>query len=335
MKKNYIFYCVCLIHIIFSACKVPNSISQYNDKEVWQNIHYNINENILQTDTAFLMVSNRIFDANKKAFAEENIDTHSVHYLYISKSDTVWNVHEIKTLEEGIKRMPNKNWVLYTEGMGKIFTNNMERAYLMSNTYHVNVILFDYASINSQLSILKNYYFSYHNAVNSAKQYYHFLKNIQQLKESTSLFANKKVSIFLHSMGNLVFQKMIKNQAMASELNRIKFIDNIIFNAADVNRKNHNRWIGNIEFAKNIIINYNTSDTKLMMAMLISGNRKMGSKPLRPYARNADYTNLHKEVGNNHSYFLNIPNRTFRMNEKVKIYFEKILNGQALKEKDF
>lgn len=108
------------------------------------------------------------------------------------------------------------------------------------------------------------------------------------------------------------------------------FIDNVIFNAACVNRKNHHRWIHQIDFAKTIFINYNPDDRKLGGAMLISGNRKLGSKPKHPFDRTAHYMNFHDAVGNNHSYFLNIPGRTFVMSESIRDYYQHLLQGKAL-----
>lgn len=340
--EGFIYFCnimykyriICLMFCILlwlSACKLPASISKQNDSSTWKKIQYKTNGEILLSDTAFLMVSNRHFFENDTVFANEETDTSQRHLLYVSKVNEAWQVREIQSLEEGIGLFPKKNWVLYTEGMGKTFTGNIERAYLMTTTYDVNVILFDYASINRSLSVIKNFDFSLQNSNKSYRQYARFLQEIETLQSTTDLFKQTDISIFSHSMGNLMFRKMMLEKAFEPKSKKV-FIKNIIFNAPCVNRKNHHRWMTKIHFAKNIYVNFNKSDYKLNGAMLLSGNRKLGSKPKYPFAINVHYMDFHAAVGKTHNYFLNIPARTFVMSKSIQNYFFQILNGMKFEE---
>lgn len=311
------------------ACKAKNKASWLSEVTVWDKIIYSTDAPVIKGDTAFLMVSNRHFTAGIKKFAGEQTDTGQQHILYICKRSDTTYVQEINSLSAGIALFTKRNWVLYTEGMGKTFTGNLQRATLMQATYHVNVILFDYASINSKLGGRKNYYFSFNNSLNSYIQYTHFLKEIQTIKNTTRLFEQVNISLFLHSMGNLMFRRMML-EGLFTTFSHQKFIDNIIFNAACVNRKNHHRWISKIDFAKQIYVHYNKADQRLAGAMLISGNRKLGSKPKLPFERHVHYMDFHEAVGKNHSYFLNIPGRSYTMSAAIKNYFMRVLNGENI-----
>jgi hypothetical protein len=317
------------------ACKAKNLTSWQYPLSPWDKIVYCRDAQIMKSDTAFLMVSNRHFTSGVKNFAAEQTDTGQQHLLYISQRQDTTFVYDINSLSAGISLFSKKNWVLYTEGMGKTFTGNLQRASLMSTTYNVNVILFDYASINNELGGRKNYYFSLQNSLNSYLQYTRFLKEIQTIKNNTLLFEHVSINVFLHSMGNLMFRRMML-EGLSSTFNHQKFIDNIIFNAACVNRKNHHRWISKIDFASNIYVHFNKADRKLGGAMLISGNRKLGSKPKSTFGRHIHYMDFHEAVGNNHSYFLNIPGRSFVMSAAIQNYYRRILHGENIPfEKEF
>jgi len=192
-----------------NACISKKKILPVAHNSLWQMIRYNKGSEIMALDTAFLMVSNRHFMTEQVQFADEQTDTTQQHILYIGRKNNFIYVYELNSLQEGIALFPKKNWVLYTEGMGKTFTGNIERATLMTKTYDVQVILFDYASINSTLGGKKNFDFSMQNALASSHQYTQFLKEISTIHQQTTLFEGVHISLFLHSMGNLMFRKMM------------------------------------------------------------------------------------------------------------------------------
>ncbi len=294
----------------------------------WENIKYHAVEHVALTDTCFIMVSNRHIDAKKLNFADEFSDTTQTHILFVTKRDSIWHIYELETLEQACSMMPSRDWVLYAEGMGKLFTGNLQRGNLMQAMYQVNVILFDYASINSQLGLLKNFKFSLHNAEKSAHQYYHFLCEVKKIQQQTTFFKHKHLSIFLHSMGNI----LLKNMMLAKyfDTHQMPIVDNLILNAACINRKNHHAWLAHPEFAKRVFVHFNQADNKLFGAMLLSGNRKLGSKPIRPFATGVNYINFHAVVGKTHNYFLNIPERTFRLSPLLYNYLSTILHGNSI-----
>lgn len=313
--------------MLFTACKTPSSILMHNSEETWGHVKYD-RENTI-SDTAFLMFSNRHFTEGTLRFADNQTDTSQSHLLYICKKNNLWHVQEINSLAEGIAKFPQKNWVLYTEGMGKIFTSNIERAYLMSGQYDVNVILFDYASIMDEKGVGRNYRFARTNSAASHKQYARFLAEIAHIKYSTHYFDNVSISIFVHSLGNAMFRKMMMEKEHIA-FGHKKFIDNVILNASCVSRKNHHRWVGAIDFAKRVYINFNRQDRNLNGATFLTLRRMLGCKPKYPFAKNAMYIDFNEAVGKEHSYFLNFPFRHFVLPGGVVSYFSSVLNGQYL-----
>lgn len=321
-------YLVVLFAIwILNACKSNKSLLQYNEQHVWQQMHYTKAYPTSHYDTAFIIVSNRIIDSLHYNFAFEYCDTSQLHYLYVGKKNNEWQVHEQPDLIKCMQLLPQRDWILYTEGMGKIFTNNLERAYLMANTYQLNVILFDYPSITTTKSMIKNFRFSMHNAISAATQWDEVLNTLYDIHTTKQFFQKNSLSLFFHSMGNLTLKEW------AQHFNRKypqPFVNNLILNAACVNQKKHTQWLSNIYFAKNIYIHYNKADYKLKGASFLTFNRKLGTKPTFETNHNIHYINFNEEVGKTHNYFLNIPGRDFKMNEKLTHYFFDILHGMPL-----
>lgn len=323
------------IHIIFIfisvwfvvACKSNKSLLQYNTPQVWQHLIYTKATPTTHYDTAFIVVSNRIVDSLQQNFALEYSDTAHLHYLYVGKKNNKWYVHEQPDLNTCMQFLPQKDWLLYTEGMGKIFTNNIERAYLMATTYQLNVILFDYPSITTTKSMISNFHFSMHNAINAAAQWDEVLNTLYDLYSGKQFFTKNSLSLFFHSMGNLTIKEWAQHITRKYPQ---PFVNNLILNAACVNQKNHTQWLSNISFAKNIYIHYNKADYKLRGASFLTLNRKLGTKPSFKNTENIHYINFHDEVDKTHNYFLNIPGRNFTLNEKLKQYYFDILHGVPL-----
>lgn len=259
-------------------------------------------------------------------FASEEINTSHLHYFLIQQSGKGWNLFEINNLAEGVAQMPKRDWVVYSEGMGKLFTGNIERAHLMLQTYGVNVILFDYASIHSDYSIVKNFNYSLSNSKKSYRQYANVLQEVAGMKSKGS-FASYKVSVFLHSMGNLMLREIMNDKTLP-EIPR--FAQNLILNAACVPQRHHKEWIEKIDFAQHILVHYNKADYKLRGAQWLTGNYKLGTRPKQPQSAKVSYINFHDAVGKTHNYFLWIPGRDNPLSPSIKNHFKAALHGEQI-----
>ncbi len=323
MRRFLILLCITV------SLSAHAQLSYYNSDAYWANfcLQANFTRPAL-TDTCLVFVSNRHLHKDSLRFVDEFVDTAGLKYFVLQKQAGKWNVFQVPTLTDAMRLLPEKrDIVVYAEGMGKIFTSNVERALLMRSQYNVNVVMFDYASINTTYRPSRNFRFARTNARLSAPHYFRLLRQIQQARrEREDWVEHIKVSTFCHSMGNIIFMEMMKHQPYDS-LNNEPFIDNVVLNAACVPAKGHKDWVERIHFANKIYINYNRSDWQLKGAHLLTFARQLGEKPKRRKAVNANYVNFHGQGGRQHSYFLNFPWNDYRMTPEMKDYFAELFGG--------
>lgn len=286
----------------------------------------------INSDTCLVFVSNRHIHPDSLRFVDEFLDTASLKYFFLEKTGGKWNVYQAATLGEAMEHLPRgKDIVVYAEGMGKTFTANVARAHLMAAQYHVNVVMFDYASTNSTYKPSKNFKFARTNAKLSAGQYLALLKELQQAKMSDAPWIQgTKLTTFYHSMGNIILEQMIRHHDISS-INTIPFVDNLVINAACVPQKRHAQWVQQIGFAKQVYVHYNRMDLQLKGAHLLMMKKQLGEKvKKRARAENAVYVNFHDMVGWRHSYFMNFPYNEFKLSAAMVAYFSRILNGHGI-----
>ncbi|AWO01260.1 hypothetical protein DLD77_05915 [Chitinophaga alhagiae] len=317
-----------------TVAQAQNGAAPYNSNEHWQ--EFLLQPETLkpqtQSDTCLVFVSNRYIHPDSLRFADEHLDTTSLKYFFLQKTGGKWNVYQAPSLGEAMEHMPRgKDIVVYAEGMGKIFTANVVRAKLMAAQYKVNVIMFDYASINNSYKPSKNFKFARHNARLSAGQYLQLMRQLQQAKTAGAPWIEgARLTTFYHSMGNIILEEMVQHQHI-SGLNNTPFIDNLVINAACVPQKGHAEWVEKINFAKQVYIHYNRSDLQLKGAHLLMLKKQLGEKVKKRHrASNAVYVNFHNMVGWQHSYFMNFPKNEFRLTPAMVAYFSRIFNGQEV-----
>lgn len=278
-------------------------------------------------DTSFVMVTNRPFQKENPCLGADACDTTQLTYLYIVQRGGKRLIRQYSHLDELMHSLPRNNWVIYTEGMGKTFAGNVERGLLMQQIYHVNVLLFDYASIHPQLNLWKNYQFSVHNSFQSYRQYISVLHEIARIQQTTDFFSKLRLTLFFHSMGNIMLREILRHHS--EETASFPKVNNLILNAACVPRQQHSKWLSQVSFAERVYVNYNPSDKKLKGAWFMSLNRKLGCKPGLPDSSQVTYINFKPVVQQTHNYFLNIPERSFRLSSELYQYFSIVLNGHA------
>lgn len=317
------------------ACTAQAQLSNYNSQAYWSQFALQAgHQQPSGSDTALVFVTNRFIHPDSLRFVDEFIDTSALKYFYLEKLHGTWKVYPEPTLAEAMAHMPaRRDIVIYAEGMGKIFTSNVERAQLMSTQYGVNVVMFDYASINTQYKPSKNFRFARQNARLSARQYRELLTAIKAARNNNEPWIqDASVSTFYHSMGNIILEQMMKAEtAGITGDGEQPFVDNVIINAACVPMKRHARWVEKIRFAKNIYIHYNKRDLQLKGAHLLTFKRQLGEKVTRrQMAANARYVNFLEAARWQHSYFMNFPYNEYRLNPAMVAYFSRLFNGQGV-----
>jgi hypothetical protein len=136
----------------------------YNTPAFWSKlkVETKLESRYTKPDTAIIVVSNRATQDDKLRFMSEERDGKQLRYYYVYVRNGTWHVLPVQALKDAIQLMPerNRNWVVYTEGMGKLFTTDIYRGLSLAGQYGVNVILLDYPSITTTKSLMGNYFFA-------------------------------------------------------------------------------------------------------------------------------------------------------------------------------
>lgn len=305
----------------------------FNSEQWWGRLVYEQQpawKSIQQTDTAIIVVTNRHKTSDKLRFMSEDTGNGALMYYYIYAYKGQWHALETKNLQEAIQYLPdvNKDLVVYTEGMGKLFTTELYRGMMMASQYDVNVIMLDYPSITTTLKMYENYKFSINNAREAYKYHLPVLEEIKALRKANKL-GKGHISLFFHSMGNYLIREIFTNHKEAG-INDTKWVDNLILNSACVPANDHTDWLVNAKFARNIYIQYNPDDRVLKLASLPSFTTQLGNDPGNPQVKNANYVNFNKLIDDDHSYFLTLEGRK-AVKPIVWEYYNTILHGDKVK----
>ena len=226
---------IALILLILVTHNCSGQGYSFNTEEWWNRLAYEEQATISDLsaiDTSIVVVSNRYKTEDKLRFMSEERGDGALLYFFVYAYQGQWHILKKNNLQAAIELVPNKNkdWVVYTEGMGKIFTSELNRGMMMSSQYDVNVIMLDYPSITTTKNNLGNYLFSIKNARYAYHDHVPVLEQIKRMKSEGQL-GNGKLSLFFHSMGNYLLRQTVKNKAL-HKINDSKWADNIKLNSS-------------------------------------------------------------------------------------------------------
>jgi hypothetical protein len=193
------------------------------------------------------------------------------------------------------------DFVVYTEGHGKLFSDNVERGIQASRIYSVSVIMFDWPSKMPGYKVEKNFYTSMNNSRAVAKQFNELLLLLGHYKNNTNQEKIRHLSLFFHSMGNYVILNTLKQYG--SKNYNATLVDNIILNAPCIPSREHSKWLEQLTFQRNIYVMYNKKDPALKGASFLMGKFLLGLHPMH-LAKNAEYLDLRKVAHIYHNCFL-------------------------------
>lgn len=302
--RLFLFAFFFLITIIDSKAQ----IDYFNSDDFWHKMSLkplNYKATISTGDTAVIIASNRVFNDTDIRFLPD-IYKGGIRYFVVYSRMGKWNVIPVTDLKTAVNYLPekNKDWIIYTEGMGKLFTTAADRGMQMNAFYGVNVIMLDYPSIKAKWRRTRNYYFSKHNATIAYKDFAPVLDTIKMLRDK-NLLGNQSINFFFHSMGNIVFEELVLHNKI-TQFNKDVWVNNLILNAACVQQRHHKRWLDKVNFAKRIYVLYNPHDFTLGGAYFMSKMNQLGMKVKRPLSNKATYINFEYLAGKRHSNFLNL-----------------------------
>lgn len=321
---------IILLVLLLSVCKTSHA-NHFNTPEWWSRLVYETKPSVQHfsaTDSSMIVVTNRKLTGDKLRFVSETTGDGKLLYFFVYTHKGKWHVLQTENLEEAINNTPQKNddWVVYTEGMGKIFTSELYRGMMMSSQYGVNVIMLDYPSITTTKRMYGNYKFSIHNAKNAYKYHAPVLEKIKEFKLSGELGAGN-LSLFFHSMGNYLLREIFVQKKYES-LNDARWVDNLVLNAPCITATGHAEWLSKLRFAEHIYVHYNPEDRVLKGASLAAFATQLGNDPGYPIVTNVHYINFNKVVGDGHSYFLTLYGRESIQSEILQ-HYRIVLHGNA------
>jgi len=154
----------------------------------------------------------------------------------------------------------------------------------------------------------------------------------QNLTKLQQKICKSKISLLCHSMGNYV----LKHTLLTSDSETKKLVfDNICLVAADVNNKNHQRWVEKLDVRNRCYIVINESDAALAASRMKPGEEqlvRLGHYVKDLGALNAYYIDVTDVdgVGSGHTYF---KGDAVENNEELKSVFKDIFHGKSVEKK--
>ena len=323
-------------NLLLIAALIPflsfGQFSYFNSQEFWQKLVLRPAGElpvIHATDTAIVVASNRVIDNDNFRYLPEKRDGNGIRYFVVYSHTGGWYVHPVASLKQAVSLLPDlhKDWVVYTEGMGKFFTSGVDRGMSMAGQYGVNVLLLDYPSITAHKKRLANYFFAKKNAAIAHKDFTPVLDTIRIMRSKNEL-GNGHLTLFFHSMGNIMMREIVKKKKV-QQLNQSVWADNLILNAPCIPQRRHKQVLDAITFAERIYISYNPADYTLGGAYLVSKRYQLGKQVRKPVCQKAVYINFNELVGSGHSYFLNLQGRTF-IPRAAHIHYSTLFHGDTI-----
>jgi esterase/lipase superfamily enzyme len=284
-----------------------------------------INESIsfsdLNTGDTIYIITNRTMETNCEnlSFNNDVNENTQLTFLKVTLNKSEKAISHLLNYDDFMVQVCYKtsDWLLFVHGDSKTYEQSVKRGFDIQKTHNINVIVFSWPSKVSDLTGLKNLNNSKHNVLKSMHHFNKLLSFMASFKKTNKAFnENAKLSMLLHSLGNLYLENLGKEHATERKSDNI--FENIIINSAAVNQKMHNDWVEKINLQKRIYITNNKSDFNLKGKHIFSkdGNQ-LGEKAKNPMAKNANYVQFSKAVGfrfptgTTHTFFIgNVPDKS-------------------------
>jgi hypothetical protein len=311
---------------LFSWSQV-NLVASGSTQCTWQEINL-VDSSFQSSDSSVIFATTRSVLQNKgREFLGTEIASDSLLRFYtIYFNGNSWKAAPRNSLADALKsNRSSSDFVVYTEGDGKTFPDNIDRSTRLSRLYHVNVIMFDWPSRVPGYGGIKNVRNTVRNTQAVAKQFHTLLLNLQDYKMA---FPEKMthLSLFFHSLGNAVFKNSVERYGTA-DLQK-DLADNIILNAACVPLRKHRSWLEKLCFQEHIYVMYNRKDKTLREASILFGKRLLGCQLNKRLAPNTRYINLAPLALNKHNYFLIIP--LLNQHPGIPSFFTSVFHANTL-----
>lgn len=289
--------CIFINYLIYGQS--PSLISLCN----WSDVSLNKQYVPAKGDSSLFVISTRHYDEAKKEFVDYDYDTTAMlKYFIIYYKGNSWTAVPYRSLEAMLHTKDRfRDFVVFTEGLGKTFTLGIDRATKLMRLYDVDELFFDWPTERPYMKPGKNIKITYQIAPAVAVPYARFLEEFQAYKTKHSQ-KFETVTLFFHSMGNLILQYDLQKGLYRNISPGL--VDNVVLNAACVNQHKHKAWLNNLSFAKNIYVTVNDHDKNLRGASIIFSAYQLGLKVKPKYCEKVNYVDFSAVLDNEHNYFL-------------------------------
>lgn len=289
------------------------------------------------TDSTILLITNRLCNTeqNTTCTFSNFIDLNNPVKIFkfgFSESNCRCNliedVYELNSILDS-----DKDLLFFVHGDGKTVEGAALRALEIQKIHNINVIVFSWPSKIDKVNGLKNFKNSVDNVEFGLSKFKELILLVQELRQLQETLGGKnKISLFLHSLGNYYIELAAK-YGLLNDINDY-IIDNLIINAAAINRVGHDEWLDQLNFQKNIYIINNNRDFNLRGVQVFTKAKKQLGKRLKlPLSENAKYINFSKAIGFKfpthitHTYFMG---KITNDSENIKLFYSKLFHGEEM-----
>ena len=300
-----------------------------------------INESIsfsdLNAGDSIYVITNRKIDTTCKnlSFNNEVNENSRLTFLKVTLNKSDETVSQILNYDDFMAQVCYKtsDWLFFVHGDGITYKQSVKRGFDIQNLHTINVILFSWPSKDPELNGLKNLNNSKRNILKSKQHFNELIAFMASFKKTNKAFnENAKLSMLLHSLGNLYLENLAKDSAFERKYDTI--FENVIINSAAVNQKMHKDWVEKINFQKKIYITNNKSDFNLKgVHVFTKDGNQLGEKAKAPIAKNANYVQFSKAVGfrfptgTTHTFFIgNMPNES----KNIRDFYFDAFHGKQI-----
>lgn len=279
----------------------------FDDESFWRRIHRVEEPPLLgraYPDSIMLVVSNRQKAEEEIRFMTNRTSHSGLSYFLVYARQGVWNLYPLQNLEQGLSyfRDLDRDWLLYVEGMGKVFGHGLSRAFRVSGQYELNLIYLDYPSTHGKWKGARNFFYARNQARLAHWDFMEVFLELQELRGKKALGEGKLTGLF-HSMGNILLKKLGESAGI-HQINHWQWMDMLVVNAPCVPTRNHCRWLEALDFSRSRIVLFNSEDYVLKGARLLSLRRQLGLSVGKKICHQTAYIDLAAGAGQSHNNFL-------------------------------
>lgn len=320
--------CFTIIIALFAKALFSQNGSKYSSMPYvcdWDKLVLDKNYKPTPNDTSFFVVSTRYYDPTKTNFMDYEFDsTGTLKYFVVYFNQNKWVAVPYSSLDAVLNLKPEfANTVLFTEGLGKTFPKGIDRATNVIRLYNVSVIFFDWPTERPNIKSGDNIKITAKVSEQAALPYSRFFEEFQSYKEKNSV-KFKTVTLFFHSMGNLILMHDLKKNLFKNI--HPDLADNVLLNAACVDQKKHSVWLSKLNISKHIYVTINDRDRNLNGARFVFKAKQLGHRPKAPFCKNVHYIDFSEVLDKEHNYFLIKP--LFVQKPYLKDFYTDIFKGE-------